>query len=129
MQEEIKNKINSFVDLRVWQVSHKLALSVYKLIPIFPKYETFGLCDQIRRSVSSVSSNISEGFGRNSLKDKVHFYYMANGSLNETQNHLILAKDLGYIKEKEYNDILLEITESSKLINGLIKSLKSKYND
>lgn len=124
--EEDKQKINSFTSLFAWQEAHKLTLLVYKLVLKFPEYEKFGLCDQTRRAVSSVSANISEGFGRHTYKDKIHFYYIANGSLTETQNHLIVAKDLGYINEADFDNSMFQIMITSKLINGLIKSIYGK---
>lgn len=99
---------------------------VYKLLPEFPVYEKFGLCDQIRRSVSSISANIAEGFARQTLKDKVHFYYIATGSLTETQNHILVARDLKYIKNEHFKEIANQTIITSKLINGLIKSIKGK---
>jgi len=123
---EEKTKINSFTSLVAWKEAHKLTLLVYKKLPEFPIYERFGLCDQIRRSVSSISANIAEGFGRQTLKDKVHFYYIANGSLTETQNHIIVARDLNYLKDENFKEIAEQTITTSKLINGLIKSIHGK---
>lgn len=124
--EEIKPKICSFTSLLAWQEAHKLTLLVYKIIPQFPAHEKFGLCDQLRRAVSSISANIAEGFGRHTLKDKVHFYFIANGSLTETQNHLLVARDLRYLKNEYFKEIAEQTITTSKLINGLIKSINSK---
>ena len=126
MEEKINKKITSFTSLLAWKEAHELTLSVYKLLTIFPIYERFGLCDQLRRSVSSISANIAEGFGRSTLKDKVHFYYIANGSLTETQNHLLVARDLKYLSAKNFKNIYEQTITTSKLINGLIKSINSK---
>ena len=124
--EENKQKISSFTSLFAWQEAHKLTLLIYKLLPQFPEYEKFGLCDQTRRAVSSISANISEGFGRHTPKDKIHFYYIANGSLTETQNHLIVAKDLNYINNNDFDKAMFQTMTTSKLINGLIKSIYGK---
>jgi len=126
MEEKINKKITSFTSLLAWKEAHELTLSVYKLLTIFPIYERFGLCDQLRRSVSSISANIAEGFGRSTLKDKVHFYYIANGSLTETQNHLLVARDLKYLSAKNFKNIYEQTITTSNLINGLIKSINSK---
>jgi len=120
----MQKKISSFTSLKAWQEAHRLSLSVYKVLPEFPKYEQFGLSDQIRRSVTSISANISEGFGRKGRKDKIQFYYIANGSLAETQNHLLLARDLGYIKQEQFKELANQTVFISKLINGLIKSIR-----
>ncbi|MDD3662577.1 MAG: four helix bundle protein [Candidatus Pacebacteria bacterium] len=126
MQEENMNKISSFTDLKAWKEAHKLTLCIYKNIESFPECEKFGLSDQLRRSISSVSANIAEGFGRQTAKDKIHFYHIANGSLNETQNHLLVARDLGYLKQKYFKEITEKTILTSKLLNGLIKSIKSR---
>jgi len=126
MEEEIKNKINSFASLLAWQEAHKLTLLIYKILTEFPSHEKFGLSDQLKRAVSSISANIAEGFGRHTLKDKVHFYYIANGSLTETQNHLLVARDLKYLSAENFKNIYEQTITTSKLINGLIKSINSK---
>ena len=80
------NKIREFTDLIVWQETHKLVLLVYKTTKYFPKEEVFALTSQMRRSAVSIPSNIAEGFGRHSYKEKVQFYYLAHGSLLELKN-------------------------------------------
>lgn len=122
----MQEKIKSFTSLIAWQEAHKLTLLIYKKIGMFPEHERFGLSDQLRRSVSSISANIAEGFGRQTQKDKVHFYHIANGSLTETQNHILVARDLGYLKQDGFKEIADQTILTSKLINGLIKSIKSR---
>jgi four helix bundle protein len=122
----MQEKIKSFTSLIAWQEAHKLTLLVYRKIGMFPEHERFGLSDQLRRSVSSISANIAEGFGRQTQKDKVHFYHIANGSLTETQNHILVARDLGYLKQDDFKEIADQTILTSKLINGLIKSIKSR---
>jgi len=124
--EENKNKINSFTSLFAWQEAHKLTLLIYKTVLLFPEYEKFGLSSQARRAVASISANIAEGFGRPTQKDKIHFYYIANGSLTEIQNHIIVAKDLQYISNNDFENIYKQTIITSKLIHGLIKSIYSK---
>ncbi len=114
--------IDNFTKLVAWQKCHVVVLEVYKLTKSFPTEEKFGLIDQLRRASVSITSNIAEGFGRKSAKDKSHFYSMSKGSLFETQNQLIIAKDLNYINEKEFNLINEKIIESLKIVSGLIKS-------
>lgn len=122
----MENTISSFASLIAWQESHKLTLLVYKQVLEFPEYEKFGLSSQIRRAVSSISANIAEGYGRHTTKDKVNFYYIARGSLTETQNHLLVARDLKYINDNNFVKISNQTIIVSKLINGLIKSMYSK---
>lgn len=122
-----KNKIQSFQDLRVWQEAHKLAVSIYKITKTFPKEELFGLTNQIRRAAVSISSNISEGFGRETMKDRIHFYIISLGSLNETQNQLLIAKDVGYLGEENWNELAEQTIIVSKMLNGLIKASRSYF--
>ncbi|MDR4951654.1 four helix bundle protein [Chryseobacterium sp. ES2] len=94
----------------MWQLSHQLTLKIYTSTRSFPKEEIFGLTSQIRRSFASIGYNISEGSGRNSDKEFANFINIASVSSNEAENQLILAKDLGYIHENEYQNILEELT-------------------
>lgn len=122
MQKKIKN----FYDLIAWKEGHKLVLFVYKLVDEFPNKERFVLSSQILRASISITSNIAEGFGRKGLKEKIQFYFLAQGSLAELQNQLIIAKDVGYIKSKDFEEIWKLTVLVQKLISGLIRSLNSK---
>ncbi len=118
-------KIHSFTDLHAWKEGHRIVLTIYKLTKQFPKEEKFVLVDQLRRCAVSITSNIAEGFSRYGKADKRHFYRIALGSLTELQNQLLIARDLEYISENDFQTIA-EITISvSKLLNGLIKSTNS----
>jgi len=121
-----QGKIVKFTDLVAWQESHKLLLMTYKELAHFPKDERFGLIDQMRRCMISVTSNIAEGFSRNTLKDKNYFYYMALGSVTELQNQLIIARDINYLESKKFSFLAKQTILVHKLINGLIKSNKIK---
>jgi four helix bundle protein len=116
------DKVNKFEDLLVWQKSHQLALRIYKVTRDFPSEEKFGLVSQMRRSAVSVSANIVEGFKRRGSRDKINFYNIAQGSLNELQYYLILVKDLQYIVSTE--DVKLLIEEVGKMLQGLINSIE-----
>jgi len=111
-------KIKTFKELIVWQKAHQLTLEIYNITKNFPKYEEFILVNQMRRCVVSVPSNIAEGFKRKSLKDSLHFYNMAEGSLEELKYQLLLAKDLSYIKEEKYNELIDFAEEVGKLLYG-----------
>ena len=119
------NKIKSFTDLRAWQEGHKLVLIIYDITKQFPKEEIFGLTNQLRRAIVSFTSNIAEGFSRQSYKDKVKFYSMFLGSLTEVQNQLLIAKDIKYISQEDFNKIAQQTIEVSKITNGLIKKSKT----
>jgi len=115
-------KIKTFQDIKVWQKAHELTLKIYKLTKSFPVDEKFGLVNQMRRATVSIASNIVEGFERKSFKDSLHFYNISDGSLEELKYQLFLARDLKYITEKEYNEIIILSEEVSKMLNGWIKS-------
>ena len=119
-----KEKIKSFTDLNAWKKAHKLALTIYKITKQFPKEELYSLINQIRRAAVSISSNIAEGFSRESYKEKVQFYSIAKGSTTEVQSQLLIARDLKYLSKKEFNKIAELSITTHKLITGLIKSSK-----
>lgn len=120
------SKIRSFTDLNAWKEGHKLVIMIYHATERFPKEESFGLTAQIRHAAVSLTSNIAEGFSRGSYKEKVQFYSIALGSLTEIQNQLLIAKDIGYLTNKEsFKKIANQTVEVSKVTNGLIK--KSKF--
>ncbi|MCK4592088.1 four helix bundle protein [Candidatus Parcubacteria bacterium] len=118
-------KIKSFTNLQVWQEAHKLVLMIYQITKKFPKEELFSLVNQIRRAAVSITSNIAEGFSRRSFKEKIQFYYIALGSLTESQNQLLIAKDLGYLSQEEFNNIAKQTISVHKLLNAFIKKSKS----
>ncbi|MAE68406.1 MAG: four helix bundle protein [Candidatus Peribacteraceae bacterium] len=119
-------KIKSFTSLKAWQEGHKFVLSIYQITNTFPKTEMFGLTSQLRRAAVSITSNIAEGFGRKSQKEKTQFYRIALASLTETQNQILIAKDVHYIQKDDF-DVLAEQTVTvAKLINGLLRSIQSR---
>jgi four helix bundle protein len=122
----IKKTNNRFEQLAVWKASHEYVLDIYRLIKKFPKEEKFALVDQLRRSSSSVPTNIVEGNERGSKKEFIQFLYTAKASLAESKYHLILAKDLKYSSQSETNLLLNKADEIGKMINGLINYLKKK---
>jgi four helix bundle protein len=115
-------QINSFQDILAWQKSHQLVLMVYKISEKYPKHEIFGLTSQSRRCGVSIPSNIAEGFRRNGLKDSLHFYNAAQASLEELRYQMILARDLKYLGQVEYEKFVVIAEEASKVLNGWIKS-------
>ena len=120
-----KKKIQSFTDLEVWREAHNLVLMVYKTTKNFPKEELFGLVSQMRRAVVSITSNITEGFARQGFKEKLQFYYIALSSLTESQNQLLIAKDLNYLEQIEFNKIAEQSISVHKLLNGFVAKTKT----
>lgn len=120
-QNSAKTKIKSFTDLFAWQEAHKMILLIYKATDTFPNKETFGLTNQMRRCAVSISSNIAEGFSRTTNKDKYQFYSVAQGSLTELQNQLLIARDVGYLDKENFKNIAEQSVVVNKLLNGLKK--------
>jgi four helix bundle protein len=110
-------------NLEVWKTAHQLTLSVYKLTQNFPKSEQFGLTSQVIRSAASVPTNIIEGQARQYKKEFVQFLYISKGSLEETNYHLFLSKELGYILEDDYKMLFELCTRIKMMLYKLIKSL------
>lgn len=121
-----ENKIRKFTDLHAWQEGHKLVLMAYKNTKRFPAEERFGIIDQMRRAVVSLTSNIAEGFSRRSSKEKNRFYCMAQASLVELQNQFIISRDVGYLSDSEFQTIADQSVIANKLLNGLLKATKDK---
>ncbi|MFC1788178.1 four helix bundle protein [Patescibacteria group bacterium] len=96
----MNQKISHFTDLHAWKKSHKIVLETYKATKTFPDDEKFGLVSKMRRACISVTSNIAEGFGRRSPREKVRFYTMAHASLTELQNQFITSKDLWFFSKE-----------------------------
>lgn len=111
----------SFEGLEVYQAARLLVRDIYRLQQKFPKTEVYALGDQIRRSASSVTSNIAEGSGRNSNKEKVHFIEIAYGSLMEAFSQLQIAQDLGYLTELDIDTIRPQFISVAKMLSGLKK--------
>jgi len=119
-------KIKNFYDLDAWKKTHKFALDIYRITKGFPKEELYGITSQLRRAASSITANIAEGFSRYHYNDKIRFYHNARGSVSETQNFILLAKDLSLLIEKDFKYLFSLSEEVSKLINGLIRSIENQ---
>lgn len=118
-------KIRSFTELNAWKEGHKLVTQIYQIVKTFPEKERFVLTSQILRAAISITNNIAEGFGGHSLKEKIQFYYLAQSSLTEVQNQLIIAKDVDYLSRSTFVSLWEQTVLVHKLIGGLIKSLKT----
>ncbi len=118
-------KITSFTDLIVWQEGHILVVEIYKITKTFPKEEKYSMTDQMRRAASSVTANIAEGFGRKTYKEKLQFYYQAQGSLTELKNFILIARDVEYLKVNQTDELMYKANHTHKLLQGLITKTKS----
>ena len=120
--------MRDYKKLQVWEKSHHLTLEVYQELKNFPKEEIFGLISQMKRSSSSIPTNIAEGAGRFSNKDFSRFLSIAYGSSNELEYQIILSIDLGFISEKTGNSFIEKIQEIRKMLYTLINKLNNSEN-
>ena len=117
-------KARNFRKYQVWQDAVDLATMVYKITSSLPWFEKKGRCDQLQRAVVSISSNIAEGAGRPSNVDFVHFLDLSLGSSNEVETQLLIAKNLNYISDENFKDIMLQLSGIQKQLTGLIASIR-----
>ena len=115
---------HTFKNIKVWQKAHNLVLEIYRITKEFPSSERYGLTSQLRRSASSIATNIVEGYKRKSDKEFAYFLNIANSSLEETKYHLLLACDLKYLPESKYDQLLLLAEEVGKMLFGFQRKLK-----
>lgn len=124
----MNSPIKDFTDLNAWKEGHELVLMIYKTTEDFPKKETYSIIDQMRRASSSITANIAEGFGRQTYKEKIQFYYIAQGSLIELKNFMLIARDVGYLDRPKYVSLSDQANLTHKLLQGLITKSKSFIN-
>jgi len=115
-------KSKDYKDLLTWQKAHKFVLEVYNVTKDFPKDELYGLTSQFRRAAVSIAANLAEGFVKKSKLDKMRFYNISQGSINECSYYLLLSKDLNYLQN--YDELNGLLNEVGKLLNSYSKSLK-----
>jgi four helix bundle protein len=119
---------NSYRDLVVWQKAVDLVVEIYRITENFPKQEMYGLTSQMRRAAVSIPSNIAEGQGRTSKGEFCHFLGTAKGSLVELETQLEIAYRLGFITSSTAEILAPRLLEVSKLLNGLLNSLRNRKN-
>jgi len=117
--------MKSFMELNAWKEAHKLAIKIYEVTGAFPKSDMFGLSQQMQRSALSITSNIAEGFGRQTKADTLHFYIMARGSITELQNQILLARDVGRITEHKAEELSVQTVVAMRILGGLIRLTKN----
>jgi four helix bundle protein len=113
--------LRDFRKQKVWEKSHLLTLDIYKVTERFPRVELYGLTSQIRRACSSIPANIAEGCGKDGDADFARFLQIARGSASELEYHLLLAKDLGFLKQDEYQQLNKETNEVKQMLTNVIK--------
>jgi four helix bundle protein len=121
--------MRNFRELSVWAKAHELAVVVYRGTCEFPKYEMYGLTSQIRRAASSIGANIAEGAGRGSDADFCRFLQISLGSANELHNHLLLAKDLGFLTEIDFVELEGRTREIQRMLAKFLAYLQPVAKD
>jgi four helix bundle protein len=121
---DAKPRFASFKDMPVWQEAMAVAEQVFAITDKLPRKEDYGFTSQIRRAALSVSANIAEAFGRNHTLDKINFYYIARGSVTETQSHIEYGKRVGYLKPKTAEELSAKLSCIYNDINRVILSLR-----
>lgn len=111
--------------LELWKEAIELVVLVYEITKKFPKEEEYGLKSQLRRAAVSVPSNISEGLTRSTIKDKIHFLNISDGSLSEIDTQLEISFRLTYLSLEDFEIVMKKLTLVEKLLSGLIRKLKN----
>jgi len=114
----------SYRSLRVWQRAMELVINVYKGTQGFPKEELYGLTSQMRRAAVSVPSNIAEGKGRQTDRDRTHFYCQARGSLLELETQILIAEKLTYLSAPIADSLIEVSAELGRMLNSLIQAIR-----
>lgn len=114
---------NSFENVIAWQRAHQFVLYVYKTTKEFPNYERFGLSSQFQRAAVSIAANIAEGYKKKGAQDKLRFFNIAQGSIEECRYYIILANDLEYVNPERSVQMRELLEETSKLLNAYCKSI------
>ncbi len=117
--------MQNFKSLKVWEKSHELTLAVYKATANFPKDELYGLTSQIRRACASIPANIAEGCGRTGKAELARFLQVAMGSASKLEYHLLLAHDLGLLRDGEYKLLENQAVELKRMLSSFISKLRA----
>ena len=117
--------MKDFKDLKVWERSHHVTLSVYKATTAFPREELYGLTSQIRRASASIPTNIAEGCGRNTDNELARFLEIAMGSASELEYLLLLSKDLNLLQKADSDELAIAVIEIKKMLASLIRKIRS----
>jgi four helix bundle protein len=117
-------ELKDFRNLKVWAKAHEMTLAAYKATARFPREELFGLTSQIRRCSSSIGANIAEGCGKRGNGECQRFLQIASGSASESEQHLLLARDLNFLISADYQDLQMRLTELRKMLTALLQKVE-----
>jgi len=117
--------VTDFRKLKVWEKAHGVTLDVYRATVTFPREEMYGLTSQLRRAAASIGANIAEGCGRRTDGEMCRFLQIARGSASELEYHILLARDLQFLDEEEFQKLSAHADELQRMLTGLIQSVQS----
>ncbi len=117
--------MTDFRKLKVWQKAHLMTLDVYRTTAKFPREEMYGLTSQLRRAAASIAANVAEGCGRRSDGEMCRFLQIARGSASEVEYHVLLARDLGFVDEKDFQKLTRQADEVERMLTRLIQSIRT----
>jgi len=120
--------MKDFRRLKVWEKVHLLTLAVYRMTARFPREELYGLTSQLRRCSASMGANIAEGCGKEGNRELHRFLQIASGSASELDYHLLLAKDLNYLAETDYQKVVRQLLECRPMLTGLVRKVGTDRN-
>ncbi len=116
--------MRNYEDLEVWQKAHTLTITLYRITECFPRSEMFGLTSQIRRAAGSIGANLAEGCGRWGEAELARYVQIAMGSASELQNHLRLAKDLGFLSPPDYVATIKDLTSVRQMLTAFLQAIR-----
>jgi len=122
-------KTKTFEELLVWKSAHEFVLNAYKVTESFPKNEIFGLVSQFRRAAVSIAANIAEGYKKKGKADKLRFFNISQGSLEECRYYILLGKDLNYYTNDVYTGLLEKIEQTSRLLNSYCQVISNSLRN
>jgi four helix bundle protein len=115
--------MRNYRDLQVWSKAHNLTLELYRISRGFPREEMFGVTSQLRRAAVSVGANRAEGCGRRTSTELARFVRIAMGSASELDYHLLLCRDLGFMKEDDFDRSSSRLTEVRKMLTSFLSTV------
>jgi four helix bundle protein len=116
--------VRDFRTLKVWHKAHELTIAVYRATAEFPNTENYGLTSQVRRASASIPANLAEGCGRSGDAELARFVQIAMGSASETEYHLLLARDLGFLDESEHKQLEERVIEIKRMLTSFLQTLR-----
>ena len=116
--------MKGFKELKVWRKAHEMTIAVYDTTRTFPRDELYGLTSQLRRSAASIGANIAEGCGRRSDGEMARFLQIARGSASEVEYHILLARDLHYLREDQFGELSCQADELQRMLTALIQRFR-----